>query len=85
MSKGPFISINGLTYNNLKLYIFQGYGLTETCACASLMQLDDNSTGSSINQQENAAIILYTPLLNPKEVYKKIPSKRPMGYDKEVL
>jgi hypothetical protein len=49
------------------------------------MQLDDNSTGSSINQQENAAIILYTPLLNPKEVYKKIPSKRPMGYDKEVL
>jgi hypothetical protein len=27
----------------------------------------------------------YTPLLNPKEVYKNLPSKRPMGYDKGVL
>ena len=26
-----------------------------------------------------------TPLLNPKKVYKKILSKRPMGYDKGVL
>ena len=26
-----------------------------------------------------------TPILNPKEVYKKIPPKRPMGYDKGVL
>ena len=28
---------------------------------------------------------LNTPLLNPKEVYKNLPSKRPMGYDKGVL
>ena len=28
------------------------------------------------------AYLCRTPLLNPKEVYKKIPSKRPMGYDK---
>jgi hypothetical protein len=37
--------------------------------------------------QFNADILsfLQTPLLNPKEIYKNLPSKRPMGYDKGVL